>query len=147
LIVRQCIPKLHSIPVPEVGRLITQAMRFLISGDYSSLILDSSKAGNEEDGILVGGIYMILYYALASRKKAPVLAKDFATMNIPPAIGAIFAETINSNRVTIEKTMISHRVGLRRLNRLRWRTDVCISSGQLKSVLRPSILIQVCNQR
>ena len=49
----------------------------------------------------------------------------------------------SSNLCAVQEYAVASRIRCPRLERLRWRVDVVISSGSLSRVMRPTILMQV----
>ena len=53
-------------------------------------------------------------------------------------------KVILASKSKLQKTLVDKRIRFPRLQKLRWRIDVTISSGSLSRVMRPSILMEMC---
>lgn len=151
--VRLFVPLLHqaSATVEVVRGCITKVIEHLKSIAPSSSSADSDfvsfqrSIGHEanELGFLYSGIYCILHAAIASKVNTTKIVEDLKKMNIPQQVADDLGRAILRSRNQLEMVALHSRIRFPKLDKLRWRIDVIISSGSLSKVMRPSILMQM----
>jgi hypothetical protein len=94
-------------------------------------------------GIFFTGLYSLIRIAIRYKIKNEIIRNDLIKMNVPSAVVDDIIRAIRASRFDIERAALVHRIRFPRLEKLRWRVDVIISSGSLSRVLRPTILMQM----
>lgn len=154
------VPLLHALPV-EALRPILQQLSALLQGTRSTLSDDQFIAVQRKmlgkleglelpvswDGAMYGalfsGLHSLLRAAVRNKMPGEAIKRDLVSMNIPPAAVDDLMRVLQRVRPEIEAHAIAARIRCPRLQRLRWRVDVVISSGSLSRVMRPSLLMQM----
>lgn len=147
--VKEIVPLLHKITI-EIFREILSSVLLYLKGntitDEQFLVLQrlSNKIeGGIDIGLLYSGLYTIIRIAIRQKVKNDVIKNDLLKMNLPSHIVDDIIRVIRISRFDIENTALVNRIRFPRLEKLRWRVDVIISSGSLSRVLRPTILMQM----
>jgi hypothetical protein len=92
--------------------------------------------------VVLSGAYDIVKTALRVKVHSSILAQNLKTMFLPEPFAAALVQAVGKERARLEGAAVARRVRLPALAGLRWRVDVCISSGLLSRVMRPNILLQ-----
>lgn len=102
--------------------------------------------GQQGSGELLGcvfsGVYSILRAAISCKVNTTKIVADLKRMNLPASVADDLGQAILRARPQLEKTAL-RSFRRTKLDLLRWRIDVVISSGSLSRVMRPSILMQM----
>ncbi len=93
--------------------------------------------------ILLSGVFDVLKTAVRVKTHGSVLRASLKTMFFPDSFSDALVTAVQQQRQRLESTALCRRVRLPTLKTLRWRVDVCISSGLLSRVMRPNILMQM----
>ena len=93
--------------------------------------------------ILISGVYDVTKTAIRMKVHSSILADNLSRMSFPDSFSSALVAAVRAQRPALEASALSRRVRLPTLRNLRWRVDVCISSGLLSRVMRPNILLQV----
>jgi len=154
------IPLLHALP-PDALRPMLQQLVALLKGTVKDITdeqflnsqrkmlhkLEGLELATPFDGVSYGtlfsGLYTLLRVAVRSKSPADVLRSDLLRMHVPAAAVDTLLRGVQAVRSDVEAYAISNRIRCPRLERLRWRVDVVISSGSLSRVMRPTILMQM----
>lgn len=92
--------------------------------------------------VVVSGVYDIVKTALRVKVHSSILGDNLRAMFLPDSFTAALVSAVGKQRVRLEDSALTQRVRLPTLAALRWRVDVCISSGLLSRVMRPNIMLQ-----
>ena len=150
--VRATIPYLHTISTPLLRLILQQLLEYIHNGNFTdddSIILhkkiqkELGTIDNVNIPILLSGLYTILKHGVAGKSKLSVISNDLQRMNTPQAAIEDICKVILASKSKLEKTLVDKRIRFPRLQKLRWRIDVTISSGSLSRVMRPSILMEM----
>lgn len=96
---------------------------------------------------MISAVYDMIKTALRMKVHTTILASNLKTMSLPEPAAAAIVEAVSHQRVQLENAAVARRVRLPTLQSLRWRVDVCISSGLLSRVMRPSIMMQLITSK
>eukprot|EP01031_Cornospumella_fuschlensis_P025604 gene25604-30922_t len=145
--VKSSIELLHKAPTENIVPLIDIALKYL-QEDVNEFVLDTTVYEKfpsvATTNLLVTSLYLILRTALRTKAKLSVIKKDLLSINVPPAVVSEICQRMSTLRLPLEQTMVStKRISFAKLQKLRWRIDVCISTGSLSRVMRPQILMQM----
>lgn len=158
--VKLVVPLLHdkSSPVAttEVVRsCIARVIEYLKTGGAADaagadadaeFVLWQRELGQQASGELLGcvfsGVYSILRAAISCKVNTARIVADLKRMNVPVSVADDLGQAILRSRSQLEKTAL-RSFRRTKLEILRWRIDVVISSGSLSRVMRPSILMQM----
>lgn len=144
--IKSVIPLLHASSSEVMRPCIQKAVEYLKTGRMENdedYILFSKTLGEGDQGSMVTGIYSILRAAIGSKVNSSTIVTDLKRMNVPTATADDLGQAIVRARSQLEIAALEHRIRFPRLDKLRWRIDVSISSGSLSRVMRPSILMQM----
>ena len=94
-------------------------------------------------GTLFTACHAIVHAAVHSRTGVQKVEEDLKRIGLPEKCVRDFAKALRNSRATLEACVFQQRVTYPRLDSLRWRVDVAISSSSLSRVLKPSILMQM----
>lgn len=154
------VPLLHALP-PDALRPLLQQLVALLRGtarditDEQFLASQRKMLGKLESleltipfdgtkyGILFSGLYTLLRVAVRNKTPGDVIRSDLLRMHVPQTTTEDLLRVIKMVRPEIESFAIANRIRCPRLEQLRWRVDVVISSGSLSRVMRPTILMQM----
>uniref|UniRef100_T1IRI1 COMM domain-containing protein 5 n=1 Tax=Strigamia maritima TaxID=126957 RepID=T1IRI1_STRMM len=107
---------------------------------------EGSKSKNDFE-IIFSGLYLILKAALKlpqSVLKPVILQENLKALRIPNEFAEDLTNVIyGKKRAALDEATLNMRPSLLKLNQLKWRVDVTISTSFLSRVLQPSILIQM----
>ncbi|XP_060611993.2 COMM domain-containing protein 5 isoform X1 [Anolis sagrei] len=110
-------------------------------------IAESTGLSDEQLAVLISGMYTLLREALrlpASSLKQEVFREDLKELRIPEDFIVDFATVAFGNRrPTLDAALQNQSSKLPRIEDLKWRVDVAISSSSLARALQPSILMQM----
>jgi len=137
--VRAAFRLFQEYPVDLLAGLTKLMVKYLAVGDSFTLPskLYSSEVSQEHLNLLMTAIYLI-------SSKISVVKADLTTMRLPAAFIEVICNELCQARMNLESVAVTHRLHFAKLEKLRWRIDVIISSGSLSRIMRPSILMQVC---
>jgi hypothetical protein len=150
--VRATVPYLHIISTQLLRLILQQLLEYIHNGNFTdddSIILHKKiqkELGindNVNIPILLSGLYTILKHGVAGKIKLSIISNDLQRMNTPQAAIEDICKVILASKSKLEKTLVDKRIRFPRLQKLRWRIDVTISSGSLSRVMRPSILMEM----
>lgn len=145
--IKSSIELFHSTPVETIENLIAIATKYIMA-DSSRFNLDQeiyqAFPSPEVANALLTAVYLILRTSLRNKAKISIIKRDLLSMNIPAPMVAKFCESMVASRSPMERVMATQkRIHFPKLEKVRWRIDVAISSGSLTRVMRPNILMQV----
>mmetsp|Transcript_3762 Transcript_3762/g.5838 ORF Transcript_3762/g.5838 Transcript_3762/m.5838 type:complete len:240 (-) Transcript_3762:151-870(-) len=146
--VKQTIPLLHITPSEVLSDTLSKVV-LMVNGepvsDESLVILQrgASKIEGMDYGLLFTGLYSIIRIAIRQKAKSASIHSDLLKMNCPAPAADEIVRVIQTSRTSMESSALCHRIRFPRLEKLRWRVDVIISSGSLSRVLRPVVLMQM----
>lgn len=156
---REAVSLLHLLS-PEALRSPLQHIAALLKGDVDGIsdeqfMLSERKMLQKIEGfhpsesfdgvkygVLFSGLYSMLRSAVRSKTPRDVLQADLVKMNVPKPVVEDMVRVVQAIRQEAENCAVSNRIRCPRLQQLRWRVDVIISSGSLSRVMRPTILMQ-----
>lgn len=150
--VRAAVPILHTASASAVERIAAAVFEYLcastldyaLPGDfYESILRDNAALAVDDVNAMTTAIYFLARTALRNKIKLSVLREHLAKMNVPAAVADAVARQLQTQRTRYEARVIHHRLTFPKLERVRWRVDVVISSGSLTRVMRPNVLLQV----
>jgi len=143
--IRAAFRLFQEYPVDLLAGLTKLMVKYLAMGDSFVLPskLYSSEVSQEHLNLLMTAIYFILKQAVRTKTKISVVKADLTTMRLPAAFIEVIANELCQARMNLESVAVTHRLHFAKLEKLRWRIDVIISSGSLSRIMRPSILMQV----
>lgn len=149
--VKDLVPLLHLTTIPS--NILHETLSILINYlkgneiiEEQYLLLQRMFIKAEEGGdysVYFTGLYTIIKTAIQYKIKNDIIRNDLLKMNVPSHVIDDIIRVIRISRFDIERAALSHRIRFPRLEKLRWRVDVIISSGSLNRVLRPTILMQM----
>ena len=135
-VLRSCIA--HVIEYLKTGGIIDSDA----DDEFQQLQRRLGQGGSGEMlGCIYSGIYSVLHAAISSKVNTAKIVADLKKMNIPASVADDLGQAILRSRSQLERTAL--RPPNAKLDKLRWRVDVIISSGSLSRVMRPSILMQL----
>lgn len=145
------IPLLHSTSIEHVSTCLQAVVNYLqlqYGGKYvaidKAVYASTSAAMTMDDtNVLLTGLYFILRIAIRNKIKLSVMKGDLTKMNVPNQVVDLLAHELQRCRLSIEAHVLTHRIQFHKLEKVRWRIDVVISTGSLSRVMKPSILMQV----
>lgn len=145
--VRQCVPFYHAVSIEKLSPIIGIAMKYLLKND-DKLQIDESLYANgltpEQNNALVTSFYLLFRTCLRFKCKLSILREDLKKMNIPNAVNEEICKLVSASRFPYESLAVhTNRVQFNKLEKIRWRVDVVISSGSLTRVMRPNLILQV----
>lgn len=143
--VRAAFRLFQEYPIDLLAGLTKLMVKYLAVGDSFTLPskLYSSEVTPEHLNLLMTAIYFILKQAVRTKSKISIVKADLTTMRLPTAFIEIICNELCQARMNLESVAVTHRLHFAKLEKLRWRIDVIISSGSLSRIMRPSILMQV----
>jgi hypothetical protein len=146
--IKVTVPLLHSTPVDIVKTYISSILHYLLSHSVVSELNENVYGQNgisaRETNLMISGLYLILKLALRNKVKLSAIKGDLLKMNIPQAVVEEIGKVVSESRTNYELLSQHYRISsFHKLEKVRWRIDVVISSGSLSRVMRPNILIQV----
>lgn len=145
------IPLLHSTPLEHVTTCLQAVVTYLqlqnggkyVAIDKAVYASMSSVLSMEDTNLLLTGLYFILRIAIRNKVKLSVVKTDLLKMNVPKEVVDLLTQALRRSRLDIESHVLTHRIQFHKLEKVRWRIDVVISTGSLSRVMKPSILMQV----
>jgi hypothetical protein len=139
----------HSYPPDTLEKIIDKVFQYLILNKIKieEINADQSEFGEElkvgDFNLMMSGTFFIINTAVRNKINITTLRTDLTSMNIPKPFIDVTASRLMKFRSQLEATAIESRIRFPKLNKLRWRIDVTISSGSLSRIMRPNILMQV----
>lgn len=146
--VRACVPLLHTLPTATLRTILQKIIEYVKNKNITDedFILFQKSVGEKngtEFSIVFTGLYVIVRTVVGDRVTISTLNADLKKMNFPPAVVDDICRAISLTRSSMQEAISSHQLSFPRLQKLRWRLDVAISSGSLSRIMRPSILMQM----
>lgn len=147
--VRALVPILHSVDQSTVRKTLSLVVQQLKGNDMSEsdFLKFQQRIGETEEAldfsVFFTGLHTIMEKAIRTRIKLSALEKELSTINVPEAMAKDLLQAVKAARVELEQVALTQRPSLPTLDKLRWRTDVTISTSSLSHVLKPSITMQV----
>jgi hypothetical protein len=155
--VKEIVPILHTVSPELLRETLSTIMNYLkgnlVITDEHFLSLQRMAAKLEKEGgassgagdygLFFTGLYSMIKIAIQFKIKNDSIRKDLLKMNVPSQVIEDVIRVIRISRFDIERAALANRIRFPRLEKLRWRVDVVISSGSLSRVLRPTILMQM----
>ena len=114
-----------------------------LDGNFIAFQKGLGQQSNENFGFLYSGLCSILRAAISSKVNTTRIVADLKKMNVPTQVADDLGQAILRSRSSLEQTALHRRIRFPKLDKLRWRIDVVISSGSLSRVMRPYILLQM----
>lgn len=145
----EVIDLLHKYPLNALKVLIERVFVYLASSKQEQFDFEIPPylLGNDtiqsEVNALLTGIYLIVRTAIRTKVKQTTLHANMISMKMPEDFARIICKGIIKFRETIEKAAIENRIQFPKLQTLRYRVDVTVSSGSLSRIMRPNILFQM----
>lgn len=147
--IKEIVPILHRLTSDILNEILQSIILYLKGNqitDEQFIIL--TKLSNKIEGgfdvsLIYTGLYLIINIAIRQKIKNIIIKNDLLKMNLPSNVIDDIIRYIRISRFDIENSALQYRIRLPRLEKLRWRVDVIISSGSLSRVLRPTILMQM----
>jgi hypothetical protein len=142
---KTAFPLFYHYPEELITGLSKLIVKYLASEGSFSLPakLYSSDVDQHHLNLLMTSIYVIFKQAVRSRAKISAIRTDLTAMKFPSYFVELVCNEMCAARVNLESTALTNRLHFAKLEKLRWRIDVIISSGSLSRIMRPSILMQV----
>jgi len=147
--VRACVPLLHTLPNATLRSILQKIIEYvktksITDEEFISFQKSVGEKNGTEFGIVFTGLYVIFRAVVGDRVTITTLSADLKRMNFPAAAVDDICRAIMATRSTMQKAIcVPHQLSFPRLQKLRWRIDVAISSGSLSRIMRPSILMQM----
>jgi hypothetical protein len=147
--VKIAVTLLHKYPLDELKILIERVFTYLASSkrDQDDFEISSNLLGSDtnqpEVNTILTGIYLTVRTAVRTKVKLSSIHANLISMNMPEEFSKIVCKGLMKFRQTIEKAAKENRIQLPKLQTLRWRVDVTVSSGSLSRIMRPNILFQM----
>ncbi len=144
--IKSIIPLLHATPIDTIKVLIHAVFHYLLSHAVVSELNEeiyNKGLQPKEVNKLVTGLYLIIRIALKNKIKLSIIKADLLKMNAPGPVVEEIVKEVMTSRLPYEVLATQHRVQFFKLEKIRWRIDVVISSGSLSRVMKPNILMQV----
>ena len=150
--VRVAVPLLHAVSAPVFRAILLKVLQYfkdtkMTDDAYSEFIKKISSTTqdiqSEDISFLFTALYTLFRTALAGKCHISAMKADMLKMNFPQAVADDITKALMAYRSTMEEIVVDNRISFPRLQKLRWRIDVAISSGSLSRVMRPSILLQI----
>lgn len=143
--VRAAFDAIHAQDRDVLSSLLNVVVQYLYDGDKMTLpsklyALDIAPGVINE---LLSAIYIIMRTAIRTKAKVSVVKNDLLEMKFPAALVDDICSELITSRMPLEAKFISNRTQCAKLERLRWRIDVTISSSSLSRIMRPNILVQI----
>jgi hypothetical protein len=146
--IKATIPLFHSTPL-EINVALLKAVMAYQEEEPSRFRLDPSlyainpAVSVETINQILTALYYITRISIRNKIKLSVIRSDVSKMNVPKDLVEAICSEITAHRMAIESHIMTHRIQFHKLEKVRWRMDVVISSGSLSRVMRPNILMQV----
>jgi hypothetical protein len=150
--VRSVVPVFHTVAAPFIQSISQVVMNYLCASSldyslptdfYESLLRDNGALSTEDINALITATYIILRTALRNKVKVSVFRDHLQKMNVPSIVIESMVQQMQEQRASYESRVVHYRLTFPKLERVRWRVDVVISSGSLTRVMRPNILMQM----
>lgn len=146
--VKACVPLFHIVPTEILRETLQNVLHYLKGGEvtdeqFLAMQRVSNKVEDLDYGVYFTGVYTIIRVAIRLKTKSETIRADLTKMNVPGGVVDDLIRVIRVSRFDIENAALANRIRFPRLEKLRWRVDVIISSGSLSRVLRPTILMQM----
>lgn len=141
----QFVPLLHTeaASTDVVRTCIANVIEHIRAGTRISVSANTYVEQSEVAGYLHSGLFTILRSAISSKVNTTRIVADLKRMNVPAQVADDIGHAFLESRAQLEASALRHRIRFPKLDKLRWRIDVVISSGSLSRVMRPSILMQL----
>jgi hypothetical protein len=144
--VRAAAPLLCEYPGEIVG-IIKMMAKYIALGDKFSLPSKLySSISPEHLNLMLTCTYFTLRQAVRSKAKLSTVRHDLTAMRLPATFVEGICNELYQSRLAhgdMESRALTNRLHFAKLQKLRWRVDVAISSGSLSRVMRPTVLMQV----
>lgn len=145
--VKATITLIRDLPPEVVRGCLEKVLECYVTGNISDEDFIAFQKEHKQSGINFGvifsGLCSIFQTAIATKSNVSTINGDLKRMNLPPLISDAICRAILTSRSAMESRALAVRSGFSKLQKLRWRIDVTISSGSLSRVMRPSILMQL----
>ena len=154
--VKRMVPVMHAADPDTALKVVRDAHQLIMNGEHSNSEGDSSladsavlayarSAGLSSDVLatLLSGLRAILRFVLKNKIFLDVVSADLKKMNIPEKLVEAFVAVLRQERRGLEEKLSCDRLGFPKLDKLRWRVDIVISTGAVSRVMRPTVTLQV----
>jgi hypothetical protein len=143
--IKLAMPLFHSYSADVLKSLIQKMFEYLVVQDEFTLDQNTfgSDANIDELNLLMTAVYIIIRTAVRNKVKLSVIKTDLTAMNVPKESVEDISAGVTKLRSKLEASAVENRIHFPKLEKLKWRIDVAISSGVLSRVMRPNILMQV----
>jgi len=132
------LPALHAMSNLDIGTLVSCSIRGVDDAQRQDAL-----ALSPEHGIVFTALDKILSVAVRTRTKAGQVENDLKELNFPAEAIPLIVEGLKKSRHELESRSLSIRTRFPRLDALKWRVDVTISSSSLLRVFRPNVMMQM----
>jgi hypothetical protein len=142
--VKAAVPYFHKFPGPLLKGLISKILEYILNRE--SFTFDPASIADvsqDEVALVATGIYIVVRTAVRNKVKISVIKESLLSMNFPKDFTEDLCKAISRSRAAVEAVAVAKRIQFNKLEKLKWRIDVVISTGVLSRVMRPNILFQV----
>eukprot|EP00455_Lapot_gusevi_P007814 TRINITY_DN13349_c0_g1_i2.p1 TRINITY_DN13349_c0_g1~~TRINITY_DN13349_c0_g1_i2.p1 ORF type:complete len:217 (+),score=63.76 TRINITY_DN13349_c0_g1_i2:58-708(+) len=142
--VKRCVQTLQSdrFPQPKFRKIL----QYVLEAMQSQSLSDELKEAIEQDAelsTLFIGLHYIIDSTIRSRSKDKDITTLLRELALPQAFAEDIARALTVSRESLESKAAELRISYPSVSRLRWRTDVTISTTSLERVFRPTVLMQM----
>lgn len=149
--IRSSFKLLHEHPAEVYAPFVKVVAQYLAEGDgmmIPTALYDRTESATgmstNDINMLLSAIFLIVRSAIRSKSKVSVVRRDLAeTMLLPAQFVEQICAALVKFRTPLERHVLVNRIHHAKLEKIRWRLDVTISSGSLSRIMRPNILMQV----
>lgn len=146
--VKAAVPLFHQFPAPLLKGIISKILEFIAAPD--SFTFDPISLGNEVDqdevATVMTATYITIRTAIRNKIKISNIKESLLAMHFPAEFTEGLCRAISKSRMAVESAVVENRIAFPKLEKLKWRIDVVISSGVLTRVMRPNIMFQLVLQ-
>ncbi|XP_065053535.1 COMM domain-containing protein 5-like [Rhopilema esculentum] len=148
--VRKTVRYFSKLEKSTMRKLIQVALKDIEGEEIPGNTLQSIKPTDVDEEVLLSayaGILQILTLAFRfppGSLKKDVFVKELSDLKVPPELIEDLTNVVfSAKQHEIDKKLIENRIQLPKLDSLRWRVDVGISTSVLNRVLEPTILMEM----
>lgn len=145
--IKLAMPLFHRYSPDTLKLLIQKMFEYIIVQDGFALDRNSfgADANIDELNLLMTAIYIIIRTIIRNKVKLSVVKTDLTAIHLPKESMEDIGKGVMKLRTKLEAAAVDSRIHFPKLEKLKWRIDVVISTGVLSRVMRPNILMQVCS--
>ena len=145
--VTQCIAMIPHIDASQLQNIIKLVMIYLVEkeipGSYDDILQKLALPENADLSVLLSGLHTIISSIIRLKYSADVIRNDLAKINMSEDASSLLLRATQAQREKLEVSASQSHIRFPKLQSLRWRVDVVISSGSLSRVMKPTILMRV----